>query len=79
MLNFGKTSYNDFVLERGEYLRLVGAPKKSLSWLELGKTSYKHLVFAQIEFLSLVGAPNDSLRLIIIYNIFIYTFGIKTT
>ena len=30
MLNFGKTSYNDFVLERGEYLRLVGAPNESL-------------------------------------------------
>ena len=30
MLNFGKTSYNDFALERGEYLRLVGAPNESL-------------------------------------------------
>ena len=26
----GKTSYNDFVLARGEFLRLVGAPNESL-------------------------------------------------
>ena len=34
MLNFGKTSYNDFVLERGEYLRLVGAPNGSLGLID---------------------------------------------
>ena len=29
-LDYGKTSYNDFVLERGEYLKLIGAPNESL-------------------------------------------------
>ena len=48
MLNFGKTSFNDFVLERGEYFRVF-------------------------------GAPNESLGLIIIYYMFNYTFGNKTT
>ena len=31
MLEFGKTSYTDFVLARNEILRLVGAPTESLS------------------------------------------------
>ena len=30
MLNFGKTSYLDFVLARKEFLRLVGAPTESV-------------------------------------------------
>ena len=29
MLDFGKTSYTDFVLARNEFLRLVGAPTES--------------------------------------------------
>ena len=29
MLDFGKTSYTDFVLGRNEFLRLVGAPTES--------------------------------------------------
>ena len=33
----------------------------------------------RIEFLRHIGAPNESLRLIIIYSMFKYTFGIKTT
>ena len=46
---------------------------------DFDKTSYKHFVFAEGEFLRLVGAPNESLRLSIIYYMFEYTFGIKTT
>ena len=30
MLDFGKTSYTDFVLARNEFLRPVGAPTESL-------------------------------------------------
>ena len=30
MLDFGKTSYTDFVLALNEFLRLVGAPTESL-------------------------------------------------
>ena len=41
MLNFGKTSYNDFVLERGEYLRLVGAPNESLGLIIYYMFTYK--------------------------------------
>ena len=31
MLEFGKTSYTDFVFARNEFLSLVGAPTESLS------------------------------------------------
>ena len=31
MLDFGKTSYTDFVLARNEFLRLAEAPTESLS------------------------------------------------
>ena len=43
------------------------------------QTSYKDLVIAQNGFLSLVGDPNESLILIIIYYMFKYSVGIKTT
>ena len=43
------------------------------------QTSYKDLVFAQCEFLSVVGTLNESLRIILIYYIFKYWFGITTT
>ena len=44
-----------------------------------GKTSYKDFVFARNEFLRLFGDPNQSLILIIIYYMFKYSVGIKTT
>ena len=47
--------------------------------LEFGKTNYKDLVFARGEFLRFFGVPNESLRLIIIYYMFKYMFGNKTT
>ena len=47
--------------------------------LDLGKTTYKHLVFPWNDFLRLGGAQNESLRLILIYYMFEYTFGIKRT
>ena len=47
--------------------------------LDLGKTSYRDLVFARSDLVRLVGAPNESLRLIIIYYLFKYLFGITTT
>ena len=37
-----------------------------------------NFVLTRIESLRHIGAPNESLRLIIIYYIFKYTFGIKT-
>ena len=53
--------------------------QKSIEWLYFGKTSYKDIVFAQNDFLRLVGDPNESLILIIIYYMFKYSVGIKTT
>ena len=47
--------------------------------LDFGKTSYKYLVFARGEFLRFFGDPNKYLRLIIIYYMFKYMFGNKTT
>ena len=47
--------------------------------LDFGKTTYNDFVLARIEFLKHIGVPNESLRLIIIYYMFKYTFGIKTT
>ena len=53
---------------------------KKVFWRQyFGKTSYNDLVFARNKFLRLVGAPNESLILIIIYYIFKYSVGIKTT
>ena len=42
-------------------------------------TNYKDLVFERVEFLSVVGAQNESLRIILMYYIFKYLFGITTT
>ena len=47
--------------------------------LDFNKTSYNDFVLAQSEFLRHIGAPNESLRLIIIYYMSKYSFGIKTT
>ena len=43
------------------------------------QTSYKDLVFARGEFLSVGGAQNESLRIILMYYMFKYLFGITTT
>ena len=53
--------------------------KKLITRLDLGKASFKDLVFARGEFLRLVGAQNESLRVILIYYMLKYTFGIKIT
>ena len=53
--------------------------KKSHLRLDLGKTSYKDFIFPRGKFLVLVGAKNESLRVILIYYMFKYLFGIKTT
>ena len=42
-------------------------------------SSYKELVFARGVFLSVVGAQNESLRIILMYYMFKYWFGITTT
>ena len=47
--------------------------------IDFGKTIYNEFVLAQREFLRLVQAPNKFLILIIIYYMFKYTFGFKTT
>ena len=43
------------------------------------QTCYKDLVFARGELLSIVGAQNESLRIILMYYMFKYLFGITTT
>ena len=43
------------------------------------QTCYKDLVFALGELLSIVGAQNESLRIILMYYMFKYLFGITTT
>ena len=43
------------------------------------QTNYKDLVFARGEFLSVVGAQNESLRIILMYYMFKYLFGMTTT
>ena len=43
------------------------------------QTCYKDLVFARGELLSVVGAQNESLRIILMYFMFKYWFGITTT
>ena len=47
--------------------------------LDFGKTSFKDLVFARGEFLRFFSDQNEFLRLIIIYYMFKYMFGNKTT
>ena len=53
--------------------------QKSILNAIFGKPSYNDLVFARNEFLRLVGPPNESLILIIIYYMFKYSVGMKTT
>ena len=106
MLDFGKSSYNDFVLVRSDFLRFVEAPNEFLILViiyymfkytfgiktnlleshrgqkrplkvDFGKTTYNDLVLARSEFFKVFGDQNESLRLIIIYYMFKYTFGIK--
>ena len=43
------------------------------------QTSCKDIVFARGEFLSVVRAKNESLRIILMYYMFKYLFGITTT
>ena len=47
--------------------------------LYFGKTIYDDLVFARNDFLRLVGALNESLILIVIFYMFKYSVGIRTT
>ena len=51
--------------------------KKSPSKARFSRTSYKDFVLARSEFLRHIGAPNESLRLIIMYYLSKYSFGIK--
>ena len=45
----------------------------------MGKTSYKEVVFARGEFISVIGAQNESLRIMLMYYMFKYLFGITKT
>ena len=47
--------------------------------LDFGKTSYTDFVLARNEFLRLVGTPTESQGIIIIYYMYGYAFGIKTS
>ena len=53
--------------------------QKGLQRLDFGNTTYNDFVLARSEYLRNIGAPNESLRLIILYYMFKYTFGTKTT
>ncbi|MCV5003232.1 hypothetical protein OFM39_26580, partial [Escherichia coli] len=53
--------------------------KKCILKAIFGKTTYKDLVFGQNKFLKLVGTANEFIILIIIYYMFKYSIGIKTT
>ena len=44
----------------------------------MDKTRFNDSVLPQNDFLRLVGAPNESIRLILIYYMFKYSFGIRT-
>ena len=46
---------------------------------QFSQTCYKDLVFARGKLLSVVGAQNESLRIILMYYMFKYLFGITTT
>ena len=73
--------YNKFKYLFGIKTTLVESLRSQKSILKaiFGKTSYNELVFARNEFFRLSGAPNESLILIIIYYMFKYSVGIKTT
>ena len=60
-------------------LESLRSQKKVFQRQYFGKTSYKDFVFAQNEFLKLFGDLNQSLILIIIYYMFKYSVGMKTT
>ena len=53
--------------------------KKVFQRQHFGNTSHTDFVFARNEFLRLFGDPHQSLILIVIYYMFKYSFGIKTT
>ena len=59
------------------FARVTSEPKKYFKGYVTA--NYKDLVFARNDFLRLVGAPNEFLILIIIYYMFKYSVGIKTT
>ena len=65
--------------DQNDFARVTSEPIKYFKRLYFGKTSWKDLVFARNEFLRLLGAPNQSLIHIIIYYMFKYSVGIKTT
>ena len=47
MLEFGNTSYTDFVFARNKFLRLVGAPTESLSLIIIYYT-FDYTYFARV-------------------------------
>ena len=59
------------------FARVTSEPKKNFKGYVTA--NYKDLVFVRNDFLRLVGAPNEFLILIIIYYMFKYSVGIKTT
>ena len=59
------------------FARVTSEPKKYLKGYVTA--NYNDLVFALNDFLRLVGAPNEFLILIMIYYMFKYSVGIKTT
>ena len=65
--------------DQNKFAIVTSEPKKYFLGVYFVKTSFNDLGFARNEFLRLVGAPNDSLILIILYYMFKYSFGIKTT
>ena len=79
-----KTYYNKLyvqiqICDQNNFARVTSVPKKPIWRHDLSTTCYKNLVLARGEFLRLVGDQNKSLRVIIIYYMLEYTFGIKIT
>ena len=60
MLGFSKTSYNDFVLVRSEFLRLVEGPNKFLR-LVITYNIFKYIFGIKKNFARVTSEPKDTL------------------
>ena len=61
------------------FARVTSKPKKHFKGYISAKLVIRTFFFARSEFLRIVGAANVSIILIIIYYLFKYSVGIKTT
>ena len=66
------------IWDLNNFARFTSEPKTHLK-ARFRQTSYKDLLFQRSESLSVVGAQNESLRIILMYYMFNYWFGITKT